>query len=202
MPHRWTAEQIAFIEEAYRSHSRREVHAMVNDRFGLAVRLSQVVAAIKNRRMQSGRTGHFSGPGWNAGTKGLMKPNSGSFQPGRAASEARNYLPIGSTRITKDGYLERKITDDPSLVPARRWEFEHRLIWKEAHGEIPAGHVIVFLDGNPSNLELENLRCVSRGVLPMMNKRGLSKRKGEFRKAAILSCELELRAKQRHQEAA
>lgn len=35
-----------------------------------------------------------------------------------------------------------------------------RKIWREAHGEIPPGHVVILLDGDEDNLALRNLACV------------------------------------------
>jgi len=97
---------------------------------------------------------------WSKGTKGLagQHPNSraNQFKPGRLAQEAHNYLPIGSHRIRADGYLERKVTDDPSLYPARRWVSVHRLVWEEAHGPIPEGHVVCFRPGRRTT-ELERI---------------------------------------------
>lgn len=98
---------------------------------------------------------------------------------------------------TEDGYLERKVTDDPALYPARRWVFEHRLVWEAANGPIPDGHVIVFLDGDRLNIALDNLRCVPRAVLQWMNKTGLNETTGEARKAAILTAEVVARMHQR-----
>lgn len=102
--------------------------------------------------------------------KGLRMPSGWApgrmvetqFKKGRAASDAHNYLPIGSERLSKDGYLERKVTDDPSLVPARRWEFVHRIMWKQAYGPIPDGHMVEFRDGNKTHLTLENFELLSR----------------------------------------
>ncbi len=43
---------------------------------------------------------------WNKGMKGIYIGGIATqFKPGRAAAEARNYKPIGSTRLSKDGYL-------------------------------------------------------------------------------------------------
>jgi hypothetical protein len=81
-------------------------------------------------------------PGWAPGRMAATQ-----FKQGRPASDARNYVPIGSLRVTKDGYLERKVTDDPTVYPARRWVAVHRLVWEAAHGAIPAGHVAVFKAG-------------------------------------------------------
>lgn len=196
--HRWTDEQIAFIADAYQRMDRQQVTEAVNERFGLSLSLNQVRAALKNRKIKSGRDGRFV-PGRQTTRKTPVPKGEapGRFKKGRPAKDALNYRPIGSTRISKDGYIERKVTDDPTLVPARRWVGEHRLIWEAHNGPVPAGHVVVFLDGDPTNLSLENLRCVQRGVLAVMNKRGLSKSTGEARKAAILASELDQAAKNR-----
>lgn len=106
---------------------------------------------------------------WNKGIKGStgLHPNSRAtqFKKGRAPEESRNYLPIGSLRITKDGYLERKVTDDHP-VPTRRWIAEHRLVWERAHGPIPKGHIVRFKTGMKTAIEaevtLERLECITR----------------------------------------
>lgn len=36
-----------------------------------------------------------------------------------------------------------------------------RLIWEETHGLIPAGHKVIYLDGDRFNLAPENLACLS-----------------------------------------
>jgi hypothetical protein len=36
-----------------------------------------------------------------------------------------------------------------------------RLIWEQHNGTIPAGHKIIYLDGNRNNLTLKNLACLS-----------------------------------------
>lgn len=88
---------------------------------------------------------------WNKGTKGIVGVQEAcratQFKKGRPACESSNYRPIGSERINADGYLERKVTDDPSIAPARRWVGVHRLVWESANGPIPAGHVVVFKPG-------------------------------------------------------
>lgn len=88
------------------------------------------------------------------------------FKPGRPACEARNYQPIGSLRLNKDGYLERKVTDDPALAPVRRWVGVHRLVWEAAHGPIPPRHVVRFLPGQRTvvaeEITVERLELVSQ----------------------------------------
>lgn len=196
--------QIEFIRTAYRSMDRGEVLRILNTWWDADFTDAQLRAFLKNHKIRSGRTGHFIKGGDDPRTyRGPRMPNSGQFQKGALnGAAARNYQPIGSLRWSKEGYLERKVTDDPSLWPARRWVGEHRLMWEQAHGPIPDGHVVVFLDGDPCNLELDNLRAVPRGVLGLMNKRWPGATHGDARKAAILACELELRANKRRRNAA
>lgn len=121
------------------------------------------------------RPGHES---WNKGLKGSsgLHPNSvrTQFKKGAMAGAAQhNYVPIGSERVSKDGYLERKVTDDPTLVPTRRWVAVHRLVWEAANGSIPSGHVVVFLPGRKSAdaslITPDALELVSRAELARRN---------------------------------
>ncbi|GKS97018.1 HNH endonuclease [Acidovorax sp. SUPP2825] len=108
---------------------------------------------------------------WNKGVKGSTgtHPNTRAtqFKKGqRRGAASHNYVPIGSERICTDGYLERKMTDDPSIYPARRWVAVHRLVWIGAHGAIPDGHIVVFRPGKKTVKSLEitvdRLECITR----------------------------------------
>jgi hypothetical protein len=67
---------------------------------------------------------------WNRGTRVTCgtHPNwqRAQFKKGCMSGAAQhNYVPTGLERLSKDGYLERKVTDDHP-VPARRWVGVHR----------------------------------------------------------------------------
>ncbi|WP_369952372.1 HNH endonuclease signature motif containing protein [Ralstonia syzygii] len=127
-----------------------------------------------------GMTGRFAKghTTWNKGVKGSTghHPNCvrTQFKKGHMHGAAQhNYVPIGSERINKDGYLERKVTDDPKLVPARRWVGVHRLVWEAANGPIPKGHVVCFLPGRRSTdvnlITVDALELVHRAELARRN---------------------------------
>jgi len=108
---------------------------------------------------------------WNIGLKGVCgtHPNSRltQFKRGEMRGAAQhNYVPIGSTRISADGHLERKTTDDPSIYPARRWVPVARLVWEAANGPVPNGYIVVFCAGMKTAVETEitvdRLECISR----------------------------------------
>lgn len=71
-----------------------------------------------------------------------------------------SHVPIGTERVTDDGIRQRKVRDDGPTH--RRWKSVHAITWEEAHGEVPAGHLVVFRDRNTQNIELGNLELVSR----------------------------------------
>lgn len=81
-------------------------------------------------------------PGWAPGRMAETQ-----FKKGRPPHEAHNYKPIGSVRISHDGVLERKISDDLTTYPAGRWAPVHRLVWESANGPVPRGQIVVFRPG-------------------------------------------------------
>lgn len=199
---KYTPDQLEFLRVGYQHMDLNALTEAFNATFDTCKFPCQIRSTLKNHKFRSGRTGQFEKgrTSFNKGRKGWQSGGRSAetqFKKGRPAHEARNYLPIGSTRVSKDGYIQRKVTDDPSLVPARRWVAEHRLLWDAAHGPIPDGHVVVFLDADKTNIALDNLRCVPRGTLQYLNKNRLNETTGEARKAAILTAELVTRANQR-----
>jgi hypothetical protein len=119
--------------------------------------------------------------------KGHVPANKGLRRPGYAPGRMRetqfkkgemtgaaqhNYRPIGSTRIVY-GNLERKVTDDPSIYPAKRWRPIHRMLWEAANGPVPAGHKVVFKPGRHTAIEseitLDRIELVSDAELMRRN---------------------------------
>jgi hypothetical protein len=98
-------------------------------------------------------------PGW---TRGRMAETQ--FKSGH---RPQTWKPIGTTRVTREGYLERKVTDTGS-TPVD-WVQVHRLHWERWRGPIPPGHVVVFADGDPTHIAIANLECISRRELLSRN---------------------------------
>lgn len=113
-------------------------------------------------------------PGWTAGR---MKETQ--FRKGERRGVAVDlYKPIGSERISKDGYLERKTHDalpdglsreDANRLRQRRWRAVHLLVWEEANGPLPKGFAVMFVNGNKTDTRLENLTLISRADLARRN---------------------------------
>jgi hypothetical protein len=102
---------------------------------------------------------------WNKGMKGLqMGGVETQFKPG---SKPGNWLPVGSHRYSKEGYLQRKVTD--TGYPPRDWVGVHILLWTEANGPVPDGHAVSFKDGDKEHVLIENLELISRRDLMARN---------------------------------
>lgn len=141
-------------------------------------------ASMNSGRIQRGRTdprmvGTQFKAGqtpWNKGTHFVSGGRSAEtrFKKGQMSGAAQhNYAPIGSYRFNKDGHLERKVTDDPNLVPARRWTPVYRLVWEAENGPIPDGHLVRFKAGMRTTvleeITTDRLECISKAENAMRN---------------------------------
>ncbi|MGB7422922.1 MAG: HNH endonuclease [Comamonas sp.] len=190
----WTEQELATLRALYPDMTAktvarrlgRSVLSVYGQANALDLRKSAAFwASDRTGRVQRGlqdprtRVGQFK-PGlipWNKGKPGSSghHPNTrkNQFKPGRKPEEARNYLPIGSERLNHDGVLERKMSDDTSVYPARRWTPVHRLVWEAAYGPVPRGSVVVFKPGqrttSAAEITLDRLECITRRELVKRN---------------------------------
>ncbi|KVU09379.1 hypothetical protein WK62_06390 [Burkholderia ubonensis] len=102
---------------------------------------------------------------WNKGKKGVT--TGGEATRFKKGSKPRNWMPIGSERYSKEGYLQRKVTD--TGYPPRDWVAVHILLWEQVHGPVPPGHAVCFRDGDKSHIALANLECIPRVELMRRN---------------------------------
>lgn len=89
----------------------------------------------------------------------------------------------GDTRI-ECGRLIMKADDG-------NWKGAGRCIWEKAHGKIPEGYAVVSLDGDTSNIDLENLEIVPWNYLGKLSRNHLFSSNPDITKAGILLCDLE-----------
>lgn len=107
---------------------------------------------------------------WNKGKHHVAGGRSAETRF-KAGQLPHTWRPVGSLRITDDGYLQRKVTD--TRYPPRDWVPVHRLVWEAKHGPVPAGHVVVFKPGRRTTVEAEitpdTVELVTRGELMKRN---------------------------------
>ena len=104
----------------------------------------------------------------------------------------QNLRPLGSEKTTMRGAQECtmvKVADTGEWWTD--WRPKQYVVWEKAHGKIPDGHMIVFLDGNTTNCDLENLACIPKRHNGMMNKLFRNESKDpKLRAAKIEWCKL------------
>lgn len=102
-------------------------------------------------------------PGWAPGRMATTQFKSGE----RSGVALKLWKPIGTQRISKDGYLEIKVNDGFPL--RRRWRAAHLILWEAEYGPVPESHAVVFRNGNKRDIRLENLELIRRSELMRRN---------------------------------
>ena len=153
-----------FIYANYPGNGPKQMAGMIGESFGYQVTSSVIKSFYGNRHLHTGVSGCFQkgNEPWNKGMKGFCPSGSekGWFRKGNLPVQT---VPVGTERISKDGYLEIKVA-----MP-NKWKGKHRIIWEEHYGEIPKGHVVIFKDQNIRNFDPGNLMCISRRQLSILN---------------------------------
>jgi len=154
---------ISFIKENVKGKSLSELTALVNQTFATAYTEAQIKSFKTNRSLSSGLTGYFSkghSP-HNKGLKGICAQGSekGWFKKGHTP---KNHRPVGSERVSIDGYVYIKIKESGT------WVLKHVYTYEKHHGPIPQGMIVTFKDGNRQNCNIENLLLMNRSESMIM----------------------------------
>lgn len=176
----WTESDLAVLRATYATVPTKNIAATLERDISAVHRKASKLGLLKSAeciaemarqsvsiatRMQTFKKGNKP---WSTGTKGVagVQPNSRKtqFKKGELVGRnAKTYIPIGGHRVNGDGYVCRKVRDDG--LPQNRFVPVHRLVWAEAHGEIPAGHVVVFRRGmkttDPALVTLDRLELLT-----------------------------------------
>ena len=185
--HRYSEEQKEFIITNNYGKYSKELAEMFNQYFNTNITAKEIAYFRRNHKLKSGLTGQFK--------KGNVAHNKGKKQIEYMSKEAiertkktrfkkgnkpKNYRPVGSERITKDGYIEVKVADP------NKWETKNKIIYKQYFGDIPKGHKVIYADGNKLNNDINNLILVSDNEELIMNKYKLRTENIELTKTGYL----------------
>ena len=186
--HHFTNEQIEFIRKIAKGKDTRTITELVNNKFGLNLKISQIQSCKSNHNIKSDIDCRFKKGNIpaNKGKKGSMNPEQ--YEKCKATMFKKGNIPpnrreIGSERIDKNGYVEIKIQDGKLN---KNWIKKHRYIYEQANGKIPKGHKVIFADGNNRNFEIKNLILVTNAEELIMNKRKLIGKNPDFTKTGAI----------------
>jgi hypothetical protein len=171
---KYTPRQLAWLKR-HRKLPRRALHAAFVQKFRRRdVSFDNLKALCTRKGWKTGRDGRFE-KGIVPANKGKKMPyNANSartrFKKGNRTGRAEHvYKPIGTERLSKNGYFERKIHD--GLPRQSRWRLVHLLNWEAIHGRVPRGHCLKSLDGTKTNTDPSNWELIPRALLPRLNGR-------------------------------
>lgn len=167
---KYTDEQRQFLIDNNYMRTGMELSDLFYDKFEIRLTKQNIKCFRTNHKLNSGLTGRFEkghkthnkGKKWceYMSSQGQTNSLKTTFKKGQMP---HNYRPVGSERISKDGYVEIKIADPD------KWQLKHRYIYEQKYGKIKEGYNLIFLDGNKQNLELSNLKLVSKAEDLIMN---------------------------------
>lgn len=108
--------------------------------------------------------------------KGLRRPGFAAgrmketqFKRGqRSGQAARHWMPIGAMRLM-DGYRYTKVSDVPNVPYTVNWKPTHVLLWESTNGKVPPGHALKFVNGDRTDIRLDNLQLITRRQLMARN---------------------------------
>ena len=165
---KYTDDIIDFLREIAPGKTYKEIVEIFNKKYDLEMTVKKLSSLLGRKKIKTGTTGCFRKGfiPWNKGKKGYMGANKTSFKKG---NKPKNWRPVGSERIDDEGYTLIKVSNEGGML--KRWALKHRVVWEQHHKKkIPKGSVIIFADGNKNNLNIENLICVTRNELKVLNK--------------------------------
>ena len=181
----WTPERIEFIKQNNQGRTAKELAELMTIEFKMPFTDKQIKAIRGRLKIKSGLTGRFEkdDPRCFHPQKGYHAPGveKGWFKKGQASW---NKAEIGDEAWTTDGYLKVKIANP------NKWKFKHVLEWEKAHGPIPEGKMLTFLNGDHADCSLQNLALVSRVENAILNHQKLRSSDPEITKTGITLAKL------------
>ena len=183
---KYTDDIIDFLREIAPGKTYKEVVEIFNKKYDLEMTTKKLSSLLGRKKIKTGTAGCFRKGfiPWNKGKKGYMGANKTSF---KKSNKPKNWRPVGSERIDSNEYTLIKVAEP------NKWVFKHRMIYEQKYGEIPKGAVIIFADGNKNNLNIDNLLCVTRDELKVLNKCRLISSVPELTKTGLNVAKLKIK---------
>lgn len=180
---KWTSEMNDFFRDFVPGHTENEIRETFKERFDIELTKSQIGNA-KNRldvksgtiggRFEKGHTPKNKGKTWDEigiPLESRQKSLRTCFKKGNEPANAAK-VPLGTERISKDGYVEVKVKRFSDRPCANKcWRPKHHLVWEKANSrDIPPGTIIVFADKDMRNFDPDNLVAIPRSIWAVISR--------------------------------
>lgn len=183
-------EIIEFMKTNAKGLYNNELKELVNKTFGTNYSILQIENVKHRHHISSGITGYFE--------KGHIPQNKGKKMSAEVYEKCagtmfkkgnipQNYRPVGSERISKDGYLQIKVAEPD------KWQQKNVYIYEQYHNvKVPKGHKVIFLDGDIRNFDVNNLALVSNNEMCRLNQNHRVSKCADITKTNITLTKLEI----------
>ena len=148
---KWTENEVKRVAELYQKYPLKIIASITE------IPYNQLKWLINNRKLLSGRTCKFQ-KGFIPWNKGKRYKNLNNCTKYKSGNIPHNTKPEGYQTIRKD----KRGVPYYFLKFRGRIDYKHRIIWELAHGAIPEGYLVVFVDGDTMNCTIENLMIISK----------------------------------------
>lgn len=193
----YTIAEREFLKSYIPGHFSYEIQSAFEEKFGKCLTYAQIKSFKGNNKIRSGVNTTFkkkhvpANKGKKMSLEQYAKCKGTMFKKGHSP---QNYRPVGSQRITKDGYIEIKVKDPGT------WKLKHRVIWEQNNGKIPKGVIVIFKDNNPLNCTLDNLLSISKDENLKMNRIGANEYTGIEKEVLLNSIRLKNSIKSKYRK--
>lgn len=174
----WTRGEIAKLRKLYPNTSTKKLAAKMDRTICAIYERAQILGIKKSAKYLAGPDACRLRRGDNVGAayrfqKGQVPFNKGKkgWQAGGRSAETRfkkghfpanrdpDFYVLGALRENSEGYIDMRVSFEPG---SRGWRALHLILWEDAHGPLPKGHVLAFKDRDKLNVDLDNLELISR----------------------------------------
>lgn len=178
-----TPEQDEYMRRHCKGKTAEKLIELMQNAFGITMTKAQMKGYKNRKKINTGLTGCFE-KGHVPANKGKKLPPeiytkcaATMFKKGNAPRQTR---PVGAEQLRSDGYVWIKIAEP------NKWRQKHVVIWEQAHGPRPAGHVVIFADQDHQNFEVDNLILATQAENLVANRHKLISHDADTTKTGLL----------------
>lgn len=158
--HKWTDEQLSYLTEIAQDYYNYEIVEILNKKFNLELTIGKVIFAKKKYDIKGRIRGVKVGtPSKIKGRPKIMNENQKRCQF-KKGHKIFSIKPVGTEVKNTNGYTIIKVANPDKWIPKSHY------IWQKYNGrKVKKGEQIVFLDGDKTNFDPENLILTKIGEI-------------------------------------
>lgn len=166
-----TSAQEAYMKKEYLNKPIKRISNELNISFGRVQRfldknnLTIPPDVVLKRKLASQFKANYSP--FNKGKKQKEYMSKQAIERTKATRFKPNHIPFSTNKIGNGAVVWRKERAHGKSYQYIRieksvWVLYHRHLWQARHGPIPKDQIVIFIDGDTKNVNINNLKLISR----------------------------------------